>query len=410
MAFTPLALRGRWVRSTTSPTPPAAGTNKLTAVSDAAPTAGKNFGFKSGSGAGYTYDANGNLKTDSYKGITAITYNYLNLPSKISFGSSKSITITYDATGRKLKKVTGGGAGAENYTQYYADGLEYMGTTLEAIYHEEGRVTPKTGSTWQYEYSIRDHLGNTRLTFADKDGDKKISLTNVASTNEVLQENHYTPFGLELGYAWVNDAGVDTRYRFGGKEFNEDFGLRLNDHGARMYDPAIGRWTSPDPLSPVLKSRSSYEYSLSNPLRFSDPTGMYPYPSAEDYDLGRARLVSGSLSFDNGKASGGVYRSKLNNPDIGSELLKTFSTFIQQSSDEIEQMPEVEGSSGEDMVDYYRQLNAPEDDAQQIRINDLVDPTDAIESGVFQRGAVSFTNNLSHSDYNNWGKSSDHSL
>ena len=210
-----------------------------------------------------------------------------------------------------------------------------------------------------------------------------------------MQENHYTPFGLELGYAWVNDAGVDTRYRFGGKEFNEDFGLRLNDHGARMYDPAIGRWTSPDPLSPVLKSRSSYEYSLSNPLRFSDPTGMYPYPSAEDYDLGRARLLSGSLSFDNGKASGGVYRSKLNNPDIGSELLKTFSTFIQQSSDEIEQMPEVEGSSGEDMVDYYRQLNAPEDDAQQIRINDLVDPTDAIESGVFQRGAVSFTNNLS---------------
>lgn len=34
--------------------------------------------------AGYTYDANGNLKTDSYKGITNIAYNHLNLPNVVT--------------------------------------------------------------------------------------------------------------------------------------------------------------------------------------------------------------------------------------------------------------------------------------------------------------------------------------
>ena len=252
-----------------------AGTNRLASVTDAATVAAaKPLGFNPGAGGtGYGYDKNGNLVSDTYKGITAITYNYLNLPGKISFGSSKSITFTYDATGRKLKKVTAGGAGAENYTQHYADGLEYRGTTLEAIYHEEGRLTPKTSTTWQYEYSIRDHLGNTRVTFADKDGDGKINVTNT-SANEVLQENHYTPFGLELGYAWMNDAAlVDSKYRFGGKEFNADFGLKLNDYGARWYDPAVARWTSVDPLADSYAPYSPYNYTLNNPIRFVDPDG-----------------------------------------------------------------------------------------------------------------------------------------
>ena len=253
------------------------GTNRLASVSDAASVAvAKPFGFNPGAGGtGYTYDVNGNLTKDTYKGITAITYNYLNLPSRISFGSSKSITFTYDATGRKLKKVTAGGAGAENYTQYYADGLEYRSTTLEAIYHEEGRLTPKSGGGWQYEYSIRDHLGNTRVTFADKDGDNTISVTNSASTNEVLQENHYTPFGLELGYAWMNDAAADSKYRFNGIERAEDFGLKLDMADFRSYDPAIGRWLQVDPLSEEAPDLNPYRFGFNNPLGYSDPLGLF---------------------------------------------------------------------------------------------------------------------------------------
>ena len=63
-----------------------ANTNKLNSITESASATYKNFGFNPGAGGvGYTYDVNGNLKSDSYKGITNITYNFLNLPSKIEW-------------------------------------------------------------------------------------------------------------------------------------------------------------------------------------------------------------------------------------------------------------------------------------------------------------------------------------
>jgi len=37
---------------------------------------------------------------------------------------------------------------------------------IDAIYHEEGRATP-SATSWQYEYYLKDHLGNTRVIFTD---------------------------------------------------------------------------------------------------------------------------------------------------------------------------------------------------------------------------------------------------
>ncbi len=40
---------------------------------------------------------------------------------------------------------------------------------LELIHHEEGRVVPKAdGSGYAYHYDLRDHLGNTRVTFSSE--------------------------------------------------------------------------------------------------------------------------------------------------------------------------------------------------------------------------------------------------
>ena len=63
-------------------------------------------------------------------------------------------------------------------TKQYAGGLEYTNGTLEAIYFDEGRVT--TNNTfYQYEYSIKDHLGNTRVTFADLNGNGQIAENDI---------------------------------------------------------------------------------------------------------------------------------------------------------------------------------------------------------------------------------------
>ncbi len=87
----------------------------------------------------------------------------------------------------------------------------------------------------------------------------------------ITQENHYSPAGLNL--VGINKVGSpDHKYRFGGKEFQEDLGLNWSDFEARLLDGP--RFTSIDPLAEKYYSISPYAYALNNPMRMIDPTGM----------------------------------------------------------------------------------------------------------------------------------------
>ena len=196
------------------------GTNQLQKITDAGSVT--NGFVTNNSTANYTYDQNGSLKTDPYKGLT-ITYNHLNLPSRMDFGSNKVIDIKYDASGKKLRQWTKNNGTTVSRIDY-VDGIEYQNSTLEAIYHAEGRVFINA-DTLRYEYVIRDHLGNTRLAFTDKNNNGLVDVTNTTS-NEILQENHYFPFGMAMPGPWMDDVGaVDTRFKFNGIEEVSDFGL-----------------------------------------------------------------------------------------------------------------------------------------------------------------------------------------
>ena len=139
--------------------------------------------------------------------------------------------------------------------------------------YNQNAGTSSTAFDWRYEYAIRDHLGNTRLMFTDKDGDGTIE----QGAGEILQENHYYPFGMRMDGRWQNDASVaDNAYQYNGKELNEDFGLDWLDYGARWYDPAVGRWGAVDPLAGDYESWSPFNYVLGNPIGLVDPDGMAP--------------------------------------------------------------------------------------------------------------------------------------
>ncbi|MCX2491834.1 ParB N-terminal domain-containing protein [Pedobacter sp. PF22-3] len=220
--------------------------NKLTAIS----------GFTNGT---YSYDVNGNQKTNTARGITNIDYNYLNLPVSIA---GPNVNYTYNAAGEKLQKQAG------STLRNYIDGIEYKpdGTTIDIIHTEEG-IARNSNGTYSYEYNLSDHLGNVRATFY------KNPNTNLL---EVLQRDDYYAFGLRK----VASDGTN-KYLYNGKELQEELGQY--DYGARFYDPVIGRWNVIDPLVELYQeSTSPYIYVLNNPILLTDPDGRFPDGPGDD--------------------------------------------------------------------------------------------------------------------------------
>jgi len=134
----------------------------------------------------------------------------------------------------------------------------------EAYYHEEGRINLLSGMNLRHEYSLRDHLGNTRICFTDSDND---------GDPEILQQTNYYPFGLPIQELSTTFDGVGNNYQYNGKELNEDFGLHWMDYGARWYDPQINRWGQVDPLAEKFYAWNGYNYVMGNPVIFVDPDG-----------------------------------------------------------------------------------------------------------------------------------------
>jgi len=258
--------------------------SRLASITENASATYKSRGFNPGSGGvGYSYDNNGNLKSDTYKGITNIVYNHLNLPTQILWGTTKSLEFLYDASGNKLRKTVKTGS-TVNSIKEYIGGIEYDSIPgaprkINSIYHAEGRFF--NTDTWdapifRTEYTIKDHLGNGRIYFADLEDDGKIDVNNNTSVylNDILQENQYYPFGMAHEGPWLfNASAPDNMYQYNSKELNVDHGLNFLDYGARWYDPSIGRFTTTDRFTEKYLQMTPYQYGANNPIKFIDVNG-----------------------------------------------------------------------------------------------------------------------------------------
>ncbi|WP_312357587.1 DUF6443 domain-containing protein [Empedobacter sp.] len=237
--------------------------NKLLSVTDATTlTEGFNDGNKVGND--YAYDVNGNLTVDKNKGITKISYNYLNLPTEVLWNASKKINYTYDASGVKLRKVVTDGATVT--TTDYLGGFQYVNNSLQFFPTAEGYVNVTGGTTFNYVYNYTDHLGNVRLSYQKE----------ANGTLKVLEENNYYPFGLKhKGYNNTNLANTNYKYKYNGQELQEELGLNWTAMDFRNYDASIGRFMSQDGLAEVMPDWTPYRFSFNNPIYFSDPTGLF---------------------------------------------------------------------------------------------------------------------------------------
>ena len=227
--------------------------NQLNRVDDAvaASTYNGGFEFKNGANAAdeYSYDANGNLTKDLNKGISGITYNFLNLPNAVTFSDGSTITYTYGADGTKLRTVHK--IGSTTTTTDYCGNVVYENGVQKLLLTEEGYVTL---SDSKYHYYLKDHQGNNRVV--------------ISQSGTVEETNHYYPFGG----AFASTSNVQP-YKYNGKELDSKKGLNWYDYGARHYDAALGRFTTNDRFAEKYYSMSPYQYGANNPVNNIDVNG-----------------------------------------------------------------------------------------------------------------------------------------
>lgn len=111
---------------------------------------------------------------------------------------------------------------------------------------------------------------NYTFEFTDQHHTSLLTLDNTAAHPAWRQ---FTPYGVPRGQApasWPDSNG------FLGKP--TDATTALTTVGARQYDPATGRFLSPDPIldTAAPQTMAGYTYAAGNPTTKADPTGLCP--------------------------------------------------------------------------------------------------------------------------------------
>lgn len=236
--------------------------NQLTTLTESARSSSATDIYAPGSApiGTYTYDGNGNMVSDSRRGLT-LGYNYLNLLREVKAGSTVKARYTWLTDGSKLKVRDAGSNGFD-----YLGSLIYKsssaGVRLETASFGEGVIRASVSNSGQYEvnYFLTDHLGSVRVIVDGNGG--------------VLERNDYYPFGARHVRSDYPQLAAN-RFKYTGKEVQVTGELNYLDHGARMYDSGLGRWFGMDPMAEKYGSWSPFNYTLNSPIRFIDPNGMW---------------------------------------------------------------------------------------------------------------------------------------
>lgn len=219
-------------------------------------------------GQTYSYDANGNMIGGAGR---SITWNSFNKPVRIAKGST-IIDFGYDVEHRRVWQRRG-----DRSIVYVNDlGAVYERETRgNVVTHRNyiqaaGRTVAlhvkKSNATDRVYYLHRDHLGSVDVV-TDEAGD-------------VIERHSFSPFGERRNPNWSDATGLLTSALlprgFTDHEQLDEVGLVYV--GARLYDPRLGRFLSPDPFVQAPANPQSinrYSYVMNNPLSATDPNGYF---------------------------------------------------------------------------------------------------------------------------------------
>jgi len=212
----------------------------------------------------YDFDSSGNTTEDA-EGRTFV-YDAENKQIEVIDNSVSIGTYFYDGDGKRIKKI-----------------VPATGETTIFIYDAAGKQVAEystiveTGGNAKTVYTTNDHLGSPRI--------------NTDGVGAVVARHDYHPFGEEIATAQrtsgLGYASDTIRKQFTGYERDNETDLDFAQ--ARYYAKNLGRFNSPDPLLSsgrirVPQSWNKYSYVLGNPLKYSDPLGLYEYADGTSED------------------------------------------------------------------------------------------------------------------------------
>jgi RHS repeat-associated protein len=241
----------------------------------------------------YAYDAHGNMVRMPHLQTLQWDFNdqlYMTRRQAVNAADTEGTLhagertwYMYDAAGQRVRKATVLADGTLKEERLYLGGLEiyrrhtgadaglvretlFIMDDTRAIAHVETRNNIDDGTERQLvRFQYGNHLGSAAL--------------ELDSAAQIITYEEYTPFGCTAYQAVRSQTTTPKRYRYTGKERDEESGLYY--HGARYYAPWLCRWTACDPLV----SMNRYLYVKNNPVIYSDPTGEREASPAEQKEI-----------------------------------------------------------------------------------------------------------------------------
>lgn len=214
----------------------------------------------------YAYDANGNQVSGAGR---TLSYTSFNKPLTITRDTT-TVAYAYDTERNRIKKTT------NTSTTIYIGKLYERVQTGSVLEHKQYisaggntfAVLNTKGATTETRYLHKDHLGSTDV-ITDELG-------------AVVERQSFDPHGLRRYTDWqptpigISLTSAITTRGFTGHEMDGEIGLvNMN---ARMYDPVLGRFLTPDTYVQFpdnAQSYNRYTYVNNNPLSFTDPSGHF---------------------------------------------------------------------------------------------------------------------------------------
>ncbi len=312
--------------------------NRLNYVQDAVGSGNYTMDIDNQNLNNYGYDEIGNLIKDHAESITDIKWNVYGKIQEIQRNATDSnptinIKYTYDAGGNRISKQILNSSGNVTYTWYVRDaqgnvmstyrsvgsgstltsysvdlseqhlygssrtGILNRSVNMKVAFTQEDILTFERGHK---QYELSNHLGNVLVTITDKKTGVSTNGTTIDNfIADVSSANDYYPFGMGM----PNRKFSTDKYRYGfnGKEVDgETSSTTTYDYGFRIYNPALGKFLSVDPLTKSYPWYTPYQFAGNKPINSIDVDGLEEYSSYEAYKLDKGTAALEAMDGSDG--------------------------------------------------------------------------------------------------------------